>query len=585
VTRPPRGSRVAASLGLGVLLSLTVWPVSPVQAAPTAVTNVTLVEGTREAQVIIMASGPVRPQLVNLNPRWIVLDVPDAQLAAPGVSQPTHPGVIQSVRVSQHSPGVVRVIVELSQPAPYHLSTSPDGSTIAIGIPVDAAPDPPCVGQAQTPTGPLASSELIDLNARDQEIADVLSALAKLAHVNIVTDPTVRGKITVQLSGVTVQQALQLILEQNDLGYALVGNNILVGKKETAVSPILCRYQLANISARDFIAGVFSVAGLKKEQVAVDDANNAIFVSGTADEQARVADLLSQVDVPSELVTTRVITLHYIDATSFLDLLGARLPDTVTKTAKVDKASNSVVLTATAAQMQSVDALRGEVDNPLQQVLIEASVAEIPTEVIKDLGLAWQTATAFTVTSSGTNPTTGQLQISASAQPITTILNTLIQENKARLLANPRLAVRDGETARMNVGDKIPFQLINAQGVPSIVILEAGVQLEITPRINTDGYITVTMHPEVSEIATAPSQGVPPTISTREADTSLTVKDGTPIVLAGLIQKNETHTTVKVPLLGDIPILGWLFKSQSTDVKDDEVVFIITPHILEKIGG
>jgi type II secretory pathway component GspD/PulD (secretin) len=77
---------------------------------------------------------------------------------------------------------------------------------------------------------------------------------------------------------------------------------------------------------------------------------------------------------------------------------------------------------------------------------------------------------------------------------------------------------------------------------------------------------------------------VPPTISTREADSSLTVKDGTPVILAGLIQKNETRTTVKVPLLGDIPVLGWLFKTESSDTRNNEVVFVITPHILAKIG-
>ena len=88
----------------------------------------------------------------------------------------------------------------------------------------------------------------------------------------------------------------------------------------------------------------------------------------------------------------------------------------------------------------------------------------------------------------------------------------------------------------------------------------------------------------MSAIKTPPSVGVPPTISTREANSSLTVKDGTPIILAGLIQKNEIKSTVKVPLLGDIPVLGWLFKSVSTDKTDNEIVFVITPHILQKTG-
>ncbi len=574
-----RRSLSAASLGLVVILLLTVWPVRSAQATPAMVTDVTLVEAPTELQVAVVASGPMSSRFVDLNPNWIVMEVQDAQLAMAWVTRPLRWGIIQGVRVSQHSPGVVRVIVELIQPAKYHLSPSPDGRTIVIGIPAGAGKSLPSPAQAQVTPALPAPSQLVDLRVRDMEIVDVLSALAKIAHVNIVTDAAVRGKITVQLTGVTFEQALQLILEPNGLGFTIVGNTLIVGTR-----PLLRRYQLANIAAKDFVANILPVTGIRKEQVSVDDANNAIFVNATAADQARVRDLISQVDIPSELTITRVIKLNYIDAASFLDLLGARLPDTVTKAAKVDKASNSVVLTATAAQMQTVDSLLGQVDTAVPQVLIEATVTEVPSEVIKTLGFAWQTATTFTVTSSGTNPTTGQLSIAVTAPAITTILNTLIQENKARVLANPRLAVRNGETARMTVGDKIPFQIINPQGVPSIVILDAGVKLEVTPRVNNDGYVTLRMHPEVSAILTAPSPGVPPTISTREADSSLTVKDGTPIILAGLIQKNETRTTVKVPLLGDIPILGWLFKSESTDVRDSEVVFIITPHILEKIG-
>ncbi len=581
MTSLSRRSLPAASLGLVGILLLAAWPASSAQTTPTMVTDVTLVEAPTELQVAVKASGPMSSRLVDLNPNWIVMEVQDAQLAATWVTRPLRWGIIQGVRVSQHSPGVVRVIVELSQPAKYHLSPSPDGRTILIGIPGGSGKGLPSAVQAQVEVTPAlpASSQLVDLRVRDMEIVDVLSALAKTAHMNIVTDAAVRGRITVQLTGVTFEQALQLILEPNGLGFTMVGNNIIVGTR-----PILRRYQLANIAAKDFVANILPVTGVKREQVSIDDANNAIFVNAPAADQTRVRDLISQVDIPSELTITRVVKLNYIDATSFLDLLGARLPDTVTKTAKVDKASNSVVLTATAAQMQTVDSLLGQVDNAVPQVLIEATVAEVPTEVIKTLGFAWQIATTFSVTSTGTNPTTGQLSIAVTAPAITTILNTLIQENKARLLANPRLAVRNGETARMTVGDKIPFQIINPQGVPSIVILDAGVKLEVTPRVNNDGYITVKMHPEVSAILTAPSPGVPPTISTREADTSLTVKDGTPIILAGLIQKNETRTTVKVPLLGDIPILGWLFKSESTDVRDNEVVFIITPHILQKTG-
>jgi type II secretory pathway component GspD/PulD (secretin) len=568
----------AARLIVAVLLAVGAWPVPPGQAAAQAVvTDVTLEEAAGGLQVAVAASGPVSPQLVALNPAWIVMDVRGAQLAASYVTRPLHQGIIRRVRMSQHAPDVVRVIVELSRPAAYYLRTSPDEHGIVIGIPAGAGDGRPLTAQAQTPVTPVPSSAgLIDLKARNMEIVDVLTALAKLAHVNLVTDAAVRGTITVQLTGVTFEQALALVLEPNGLGYTMVGNNLIVG-----VRPVLRRYQLTSIAAKDLVANILPVTGIRKEQVSVDDASNAIFVYAPPGDQARLRDLLPQVDVPSQATSTRVLKLNYIDATVFVDLLGPRLPDTVAKAAKVDKAGNSVVVTATAAQMKIVDDLVSQVDNALPQVLIDASVTEVPTEVTATLGFAWQQATTFTVTSTGTTPT-GQLQVGVSAPAITTILNTLLQENKARLLANPRLAVRDGETATMTVGDKIPFQIVNAQGVASLVILDAGVKLEITPRVSKDGNVTVKMHPEVSAIATAAAVGVPPTISTREADSSLTVKDGTAIVLAGLIQKNETRTTVKVPILGDIPILGWLFKSESSDTRNTEVVFVVTPHILAK---
>src|SRR5207253_8299158 len=109
------------------------------------------------------------------------------------------------------------------------------------------------------------------------------------------------------------------------------------------------------------------------------------------------------------------------DGGGFLGPRGARLPDTVVQTAKVNKTANPVVLTATAAQMRIADALLGEVDTAAPQVMIEASVAEVPTEVVTNLGMAWQTATTFTINSTGPQSPTGQLAVSVSAPAIITV--------------------------------------------------------------------------------------------------------------------------------------------------------------------
>lgn len=596
-------------------LSIALWPAAVAGAAPIKVTGVGLKEAANELQVSIVATGPARYQTRDVQPNWIVLDVQSARLAMPSGQLPLAKGVVRKVRVGQYADDVVRVVVELAQPTKFRVTTAPDNLAIVVGIGPDVAassapapsvaemaqlplppagppPAAPKPGPAQAPPAPsspapsaagaISSQGLISLELRNAEITDVISALAKLANVNIVTDSDVKGRITVRLVNVTFEDALRLVLEPNGLAYATVGPNLIVAKKEKIARPVMRQYQVTNMQATQFAASYLPLIGLKKEQAVVDDGTNSIMVVGTVEEHAKVADLLSRVDIPLERSVTRVIKLSYIDAAAFVDLMGARLPDTVTKGAKIDKASNSIVLTASAGQMQIVDALLQQLDTALPQVMIEAMVLEVPNQVTKNLGVAWQSTTPFTINfTGGQYPCCAQVSITSPA--ILATLNTLIQENKSRLLANPRLAVRDGETARMNIGDKIPFQVINAQGVPSVVIIEAGVKLEVTPRINADSFVTVKLHPEVSSIKTAPAAGgVPPTIATREADSSLTVKDGTPIILAGLIRKDEVQTTVKVPLLGDIPILGWLFKSTSTDKSDNEVIFVITPHILQK---
>jgi type II secretory pathway component GspD/PulD (secretin) len=443
-----------------------------------------------------------------------------------------------------------------------------------------AAAPPAPAQEAPSPAPPPAGADqrLVSLDVRGAQITDVLAALARLAGVNIVAAPDVKGAITVRLVRVPFDEALRLVLEPSGLGFARMGSTIVVEKADALRRPILQRYRLANIAASDVASRYLAVVGLTPQQVAVDDTTNSLFVSADPETQERLRSLLAQLDVPDARRATRALRLSYISAADFLQLLGSVLPPPALQSAKVDPASNTLVLTATEAQLREAAALQERVDVPLPQVMIDAMVVEVPTDEIKNLGIAWPSATTFTVTSGGT-------ALAATAPPLTPILTTLIQEDKARLLANPRLAVRDGETARMTIGDKIPFQVINAQGVPSVVILEAGVRLEITPRVNADGYLTVRMHPEVSTLRTPPGPNVPPTISTREADTSLTVRDGSSIVLAGLIQKNETQTTVKVPILGDIPVLGWLFRSTSTTKTDTEVIFVITPHILQKAGS
>jgi len=600
---PLRRCRRSAAVGLTLLFALALWPTSQAQAAPVKVTGINLKEVASQLQVAIVASGPVRYQVRDVQPNWIVVDVPGAQLGIPAGEVPVARGLVTKVRVGQFEPTIVRVVLELVQPIRFHLTTSPGRGAILLSIPtiVGGQPIPPRAEPTQLPLPPAAPpapqpgaavgfDQKISLELRNVDITDVLSALAKLAHVNLVTDAGVQGRITVRLTDVTFAEAMHLILDPNGLGFQLIGSNMIVARKEKLTG--IGQHRVTNMLASTFVTTYMTpLTGVKKEAAVVDDATNSFFLLGSDDDQSKVSALLARIDLPVERAITRRVKLNYLDAAAFVDLLATRLPDAA-KAAKIDKVGNAVILVGSAGQMQILDSFLEAVDTPLPQVLIESMVVEVPTDLIKNLGVAWPQTEPFTLQwneslpgaccSVLSAPSVANILITTPALIFT--LNNFIQQNKSKLLANPRLAVRDGETAKMNIGDKIPFQVVNAQGVPSVIIIEAGVQLEVTPRVTTDGFVTLKMHPEVSSIKTAPGPGVPPTIATREADSSLTVKDGTPIVLAGLIQKNEIETTIKIPLLGDVPILGWLFRSTVTDKSDNEVIFVITPHILAKVG-
>jgi len=157
-------------------------------------------------------------------------------------------------------------------------------------------------------------------------------------------------------------------------------------------------------------------------------------------------------------------------------------------------------------------------------------------------------------------------------------LNYLITHNEAQLLANPRVAALDNQQANLLVGQTYPLVYYSPQsGQFQAQYIDIGVKLIITPTVNTDGYITTTMHVERSFITGLVQQF--PILDNRKVDSILRVKDGDTIVLGGLLDDESTVSVSKVPLLGDIPILGAFFKNVQKTKTHQEVVFLITPHI------
>lgn len=541
--------RASAKLltGLTVVLALALVPVAPAspQANGVRITQVTVKIFGDTVQLTVVGTGPLTYRTLQLSsPPRLVIDLPGAVVgsAVPPLIDVERGGVAR-VRVGQFQdkPPIARVAVDMENALPFTLATNTPTVLMAkfasrgqvASIPVISAPLPPApIAQVPPPapppvvpvaqTTPPAAPGRITMEFRATELADVLSALAKVCNINIVTDASVKGQVTVRLIDLSCEEALRFILEANSLGFRRIGRNLIIMAAEKLAPPP------ETPEAITYNVG-FGVA---------KDLADAIRAS-----------------VPGIRITQ-------------------------------DVRSNSLVVLGTQAQHEEVRKILASLDIQLMQVMIEARVVDIATDVLSNLGLRWgltgDTPTNI-YTIQGTFPNT--IQIGTGTFTINAALTALVNEGKARVLTAPRAVVLDGNEANVNLGEELPIPSTDASGRVTFSFKPVGVILKIIPKVNRDGFITTRVEPEVSSVIELLQPGNIPRLSTRKASTTVTVRSGDSIVIAGLISSQERQRTIKVPLLGDIPLIGLLFRYYTTDRRENEVIFVITPQILTPSGA
>ncbi len=241
-----------------------------------------------------------------------------------------------------------------------------------------------------------------------------------------------------------------------------------------------------------------------------------------------------------------------------------------------DDRSNTVVVSGGADAQTAATSLLSSIDVPGRQVMFEVRVTDVkPVDDSSNVGIQFG-GTGFGAGAVAQFPyalTRGSLAINAQ-------LNALVQNGHAQILATPHIATLNNREATLLVGEQYPIVTVNQQtGFPTVTNVDVGVQLRVTPTIGADGVITAELHPQYSEIIGFNASF--PIIANRKVDAVLRVRDGETIVLGGLFQDTSSETISKLPFLGDIPILGQFFRNKATARQRDEVVFLITPHILE----
>ncbi len=300
-------------------------------------------------------------------------------------------------------------------------------------------------------------------------------------------------------------------------------------------------------------------------------------------------DLITGADNP--LVVSKKIPLQYLKASTVIDILPLTIPD---PNIIVIEDQNAIVIMGTPRLVDEVEKYLAQVDSPTPQIMIEALLIEVASGNTRELGINWSwfddSERNVVEVAPGLLATFDSL--AGVPENFFAALNALVSENKARVLAKPRVATTNGVKATMNVGWTEYFEttteIYRGEDVPvggytrrGFNTLETGIMLEITPWVGAAEEITVLIHPDIKDPKVISKEHS--TITQRTLDTTVRVKDGETIVIGGLIQRNETASESKVPVLGSIPLLGNLFKESRKEYTDTELIIIVKPKLIDSI--
>jgi type IV pilus assembly protein PilQ len=311
--------------------------------------------------------------------------------------------------------------------------------------------------------------------------------------------------------------------------------------------------------------------------------------------EVKVKDNTSSVSEPEETMATEVFNLNFANAKE----IEKTISKLVSRDGKVglDDRLNSIVVIDTTGSLEQIRQAISKLDVKAPQVMIEVLIVNVKLTDELKMGVDWTALgktgtianTSFTQdlsATTGTNPF-GQLSFSKVTGDWTfTGLIDFVETNKdVRILANPKVLVLNNHTATIDSVEEIPYQELtetSAGGaIGTVSFKEAGIKLEVTPQITDDGYIIMHVKPEQSaQTGTFTIENSEtPIIETRRTETTLRVKDGQTIIISGLRKSEPSVVESKVPILGDIPLIGVLFRKVDTDIIESELGVFITPYI------
>jgi type IV pilus assembly protein PilQ len=536
-------------------------------------------------------------------PRRLVIDLPNVTSAVPAVSV-VGQGPVQQVRIglSRAAPLTTQVTMDLSREAPYYLESSSDGHDLTVvfdqppadpvaafltgtgssappaadvpmparlvprtpmqsrGPPVQALPPvttPPPPQLSVTPAAhpPVPTAEVrftghpVSLDFQGADLRAVLRTFAEISGLNIVIDPTIQGSVDVALRDVPWDQALDIILRANRLGYVVDGTIVRIAPLAALASEEEERRKLAEAQA---LAGELRVLT-------------------RALSYARAEDL-------GTLLTQTVLSQR--------------------GTVQMDPRTNTIIINDLPERLARASDLLATLDQPEPQVEIEARIVQTNRDFARQIGVQWNfnsrvgnldQGDPVQANGQGTTllPVLGEIPASILDVGLTgkvdldVQLSALERQGQGRILSTPRVSTQNNIQAEITQGIQIPIQTI-ANNTVTVTFKDAALTLLVTPQITAAN--TVIMQISVENASPDFSRqvgGIPP-IDTQRANTKVLVGDGETTVIGGIYVSREQATQNRTPGLHRVPLLGWLFKRDDLRDESRELLIFLTPRIIRR---
>ena len=439
------------------------------------------------------------------------------------------------------------------------------------------------------PAEPAYTGERLSLNFQDISTRAVLQLLADTGGVNMVVSDAVQSSVTLQLRDVPWDQVLDIVLTTKGLDMRRNGNVIVVAppgelaaREQAALDerlqrqqqePLHTRYMQINYAKAADLANLILGGGQNpltsdRGSVTVDERTNTLLVQDIAGRIADIEALVSRLDMPVRqvLIESRIVIVN----DDYRRDLGVRLGATAVGAAADD---GLVAVTGSGAGIDTLASVDSTFDGAAGQPIPLAGVIP-PVEQ------------RYNVNVPVANPA-GRLALAIlrSDYLLDLELSAIQAEGNGRIVSMPRIITANQKEARIEQGTEIPYQESSSSGATTTQFKEAVLSLAVTPQITPDDRIVmdlVVTKDSVGELVSSATGGFVPSVDTRSVMTQVLVGDGETVVLGGIIETESRETTRKVPVLGDVPALGRLFRSRVTIENEVELMVFVTPRILRE---